>query len=373
MLVESQKSILTDTIMENCQDIISVVDLDYNYRICNRAFLKLFNLPHETEVLGKNIKQILPEETAIIIEKYFDDVIKNRDTRYYTFILPRKDENRVLSQLAIPFVEDSEITGILSISKDITTEENLKQKLLDMVCKLNDTLELKKKLEDQKELFMATLTHDLKNPVQAQLMSLKMLKRGTLGQLSEEQNNILDILLESSEYMQQMLFTILYTYKYDNGVIELKKQTVNLDNLMQNCLREIGAFAKSRNIEICYKCKVDEILADQSQLRRVISNIINNAIKYSYKNSKLKIDIFTNSSNAIFSFENMGEPIPNEIKDHIFDKYITGKTGIGLGLYFSKKVIEAHGGKIYLITNGNLSKFIFEIPVKNNVINSIKW
>lgn len=371
MLLESQKNTLTDTIMENCQDIISVVDLDYNYRICNRAFLKLLNLPHETEVIGKNIKQVLHEETAIVIEKYFDEVIKTREPKNFTFILQTK--SKILSQLAIPFIEDGEITGILAISKDITVEENLKQKLLEMVCKLNDTLELKRKLEDQKELFMATLTHDLKNPVQAQLMSLKMLKEGTLGQLSEEQNNILDILLESSEYMQQMLFTILYTYKYDNGIIELKKQTVNIDKLMQNCLREIGAFAKSRNIEICYKCKVDEILADQCQLRRVISNIINNAIKYSYKNSKLKIDIFTNNSNAVFSFENEGEAIPDKIKNHIFDKYITGKTSIGLGLYFSKKVIEAHGGKIYLTTNGNLSKFIFELPIKNSLINNIKW
>ena len=361
--------------MENCQDIITVKDLDYNYTTCNRAFLKLFNFPHESEVLGKNIKEILPEETISVIEKYYVDLIKNRDTVNFTFIFQTNDKEKVISQLAIPFVEDGEITGILSISKDITTEENLKQKLLEMVCKLNETLDLKKKLEDQKELFMATLTHDLKNPVQAQLMSLKMLKNGTLGTLTSEQSDILDILLESSEYMQNMLFTILQTYKFDYGVIRLEKQKINIDKLMKDCLNEIYAFAKSKNIKILYKCNTEEIIADKSQLRRVISNLLNNALKYSFKNSELKINIFPKGDIVTFVFENEGDPIPRDIKEHMFDKYVTSKqkTGTGLGLYFSKRVIEAHGGEIYLSTSGCLCKFVFKLPINNSLATSIKW
>lgn len=373
MLYESQKFVLTDSIMENCQDIITVKDLQYNYKICNRAFLKLFKLPHESVIIDKNINYILPVETICIIEKYYDDVIKKREPVNFTFILQEDDSNIILSQLAIPFVEDGEMTGILSISKDITVEENLKQKLLDMVCKLNDALENKKKLEEQKEIFLATLAHDLKNPVQAQLMSLKMLKNGTLGSLTPKQNDLMDILLESSEYMQEMLFTILYTYKYDNGVIALKKQTINVNKLMKNCLNETEALTKSKNIKIIYNCGVKVIFADQSQLRRVISNIINNAIKYSYKNSEFKINIFPRDSKIVFTFENEGDPIPQNIKNHIFDKYVTGRTGIGLGLYFSKRVIDAHGGKIYLTTNGNFSKFGFELPTKNLLSECVRW
>ena len=375
MLLTECKDSLTNSIMENCQDIITVKDLNYNYTVCNRAFIKLLNLPHESEVLGKNIKDILPAETITIIEKYYDDLIKNRDTINYTFIFQTNYEDKVISQLAIPFVEDGEITGILSISKDITTEENLKQKLLEMVCKLNDTLDLKKRLEDQKELFMATLTHDLKNPVQAQLMSLKMLKNGTLGALTSEQDDILDILLESSEYMQEMLFTILQTYKFDNGVIKLKKQKISINKLMRDCLNEIYAFAVSKSIKILYKCDSGEIFADLSQLRRVISNLMNNAIKYSYRNSELKINISIKDGIAIFMFENESDPIPKDIKEHMFDKYVTGKqkTGIGLGLYFSKKVIEAHGGTIYLSTDGNFNKFVFKLPINNSLVNNIKW
>lgn len=378
MILEEKRNVLLDSIMENCQDIITVKDLDFKYVVCNRAFLKLLKFPHEINVIGKNIKEILPKETYDTVLKNINEILESREPKVYTFNIICNSKVHVLSQLSTPIVENGEITGILSVARNITNEENLKLKLVDKICELNSLIENKKQLEAQKELFMTTLTHDLKNPVQAQIMSLKMLREEKLGILSQEQKDLLNIVLESSEYMQNMLYSILKTYKFDNGVIVLQKEYTDVELLIKKCISEVNMYAKNRGIEIIFNSSVKnkELYADSKQLRRVIGNIINNAVNYSYKNSQIIVELFIARKNFVFKFTNKGRPLSEEKKKRIFEKYYTGNSlsGIGLGLYFSKKVVEAHNGKIYIETNGELTSFIFEIPeCRNNEKSLINW
>lgn len=221
----------------------------------------------------------------------------------------------------------------------------------------------------KKELFFAELAHDLKNPIDAQLLSLKMLSDGAFGRLNSEQNEIIEIILESTNYMHNMLHTILNMYKYSNCIISLTKSKFSAKDLIQNCINEIKHFACHKNIEIIFEIKNKnvEILADIIQLRRVISNLLNNALNYSFENSCLYIKIDKESDIMIFEFENSGPEITDDVKKHIFEKYFSSsKIGTGLGLYFSRKIIEAHDGKIYLNAKGTSNKFIFEIPINNS-------
>ena len=366
MVILSQKDILFDYLMENSQDIISVKDLHNNYINCNRAFLKHFKFHHETEVIYKNIKEILPNEIQNIVIENINSSVNCREPKTTTY----KYDNKILKQTSIPIVENCEITGVLSVSTDITKEENLKFKLMEKICQLDTILQSEKKLKSQKEMFLATLTHDLKNPVQALLMTLKMLKDGMFGNLNSEQSEILTTAIESSDYMQKMIYSILATYKLDNGAIELKKTYIDINELISKCINENSALAQSRSIKIICKNKIKEkIFADEIRLRRVIGNLLNNGLFHAFKNSELIINIVRKENNVIFKFTNSGTPIPNNIKAHIFEKYVTTEslTGTGLGLYFSKKVIEAHEGKIYLKTDGEKISFIFELPIYNEI------
>ncbi len=378
MMIEFHKDILFDYFMENSQEIITVKDLNYDYSLCSRTFLKLLNFSHSSRVIGKNMREILPFECYSQLCEHLRQVLFTREPVTCVFSLGRDYGGKILKHTSVPIVQDCEITGIVSISHDITKEEILKQNLVRKINEQKELLEKKKQLEAQKEMFMATLTHDLKNPVQAQLMSLKMLNDGMYGKLSAEQHELLEIIIESSKYMQNMLGSLLNTYKYDNGVIELERTVFSVDTLMKSCLNEVKPLAKSREIRIFYNSDIKEDLSgDIVQLRRVVGNLLNNALNYAFRGTDLVINIYKRADNAVFEFINYGNNIPEDVLEHIFEKYVSGNklTGVGLGLYFSKKVVDAHGGRIFAENIGeNKIKFTFELPVTKTAEKaSIQW
>jgi K+-sensing histidine kinase KdpD len=130
--------------------------------------------------------------------------------------------------------------------------------------------------------------------------------------------------------------------------------------------------AKEKGINIVIDSNIEQesLQADKVQLKRVIMNLLSNGIKYAYKNSNLKIRLKSNRQKIEFEFENYSPYIPKEKQQAIFAQYVSyaethKEIGIGLGLYASKKIIEAHQGKIYVKSFKNeRNVFGFSIPSK---------
>lgn len=234
----------------------------------------------------------------------------------------------------------------------------------------------------QKELFVATLMHDLKNPVLAQISALSQLSNGSFGELNNLQKEIVDMTLESCQYVQKLIFTLLETYKNENGKINLKKNYFNPENFIKICLREQQPLIKEKNLDFVFESNLNEeeniLFADETQLRRVVENILNNQIFYAFKNTKLSIKLFKKNNNIVFYFENSSPEIDEKTQKEIFEKFKTKeianqKLSLGLGLYLAKQITEAHSGKIYLKANGTSNKFIVEIPTQNTEKKNVMW
>lgn len=246
--------------------------------------------------------------------------------------------------------EDNDIMGLVTICKNIDNE---------------------KRLENQKNLFLATLSHDLKNPLQAQISSLELLNKGMFGDLNSAQKEMVEMILESSRYMKEMLYSLLKSGKDNNGIIILNRTYFDLYKVVQKCIKEINDLALSKNIKIevtSSLTKNDTLFADEIQMRRVVGNMLNNGINYAYENSLLKIDLHRKNDSIVFSITNKSDEISQRLKEQIFDKYVCGEplqrsNGIGLGLYFCRKVVDANEGTISLKSNGNDNSFIIELPI----------
>jgi K+-sensing histidine kinase KdpD len=210
----------------------------------------------------------------------------------------------------------------------------------------------------------------LKNPILAQISSLKLLTEGYFGEISELQKEVLATMLDSSFQMKNLLFSIMKTYKENCGMIKLVKNEFSMKTLIEKNVKEVKNFASEKALKIVtiFEGK-DVVEADEIQIRRVIGNLLNNAIQYAFESSEIKIVVFEEEQNIVFRIQTRSLPIPENIKNHIFEKFVCNLDlahGIstGLGLYYCKKIIEAHNGQIKYCSDNDLNIFEFKIPYK---------
>lgn len=210
-------------------------------------------------------------------------------------------------------------------------------------------------LESNKESFLATIAHDLKTPINAGINALNILLKKDLGKLEDEQQEIVEDLLNSTKFMQDMVENILCKNKIENNRIVLAKQVYSLKEVIEHCIELTKYILEPKKQQIELKCNVTNTLVplDFLEMQRAIHNLIANASEYSPVQSKIKIEIFKEKNKIGFFVQDFGKGIGIEHQKDVFAQYISfakkyKRVGSGLGLYITKNIIEAHRGEITL-------------------------
>lgn len=223
-------------------------------------------------------------------------------------------------------------------------------------------------IQRQRETFITSLSHDLKNPTIAQIRAIELILKGKFGKVLPEQREVMEMVLDSCKYMNAMLCSILTTYRTEKGTINLNSEKVSIADLAVECADEMVYLAKDKGVEISLEnhAQKETVWGDAVQLRRVVMNLLTNSIKYAYPDTKLLVHVYNESNYTCFSFENKSPYLPPDKQEKIFARYISfSKThsGIGLGLYASKKIVEAHNGIMFLQSfKDERNIFGFKIP-----------
>ena len=229
--------------------------------------------------------------------------------------------------------------------------------------------EEKKEQEKLKESFIASLTHDLKNPINAEITALKHLI--TKDSNEDINSEILFDLLNSAQYMKFMTDKILSHYKQKNNKIILKKENVHFYPFVLSCIEEIRFLCEDKNIKIYLNNEIGDtsVIMDKIEIKRVINNLIANAVEYSHKNNRIDIQLTKDNKNIIFRIKDYDYGIDLKKHKYIFDEYMSlskeyQKTGFGLGLNICKAIIEAHKGEITIESAINKGTCVcFKIPL----------
>lgn len=223
-------------------------------------------------------------------------------------------------------------------------------------------------LQKQRETFIASLSHDLKNPTIAQIRAIELILKGKFGKILPAQREIMEMLLDSCKYMNAMLCSILTTYRNEKGTINLASERVSVADLTIECIDEMVYLAKDKGLKISVENLADKefVWGDAVQLRRVVMNLLTNSIKYAYPDTELKVKIYNEANFTCFMFENKSPYLAPEKQKKIFARYISYSathSGIGLGLYASKRIVEAHGGTMFVRSfEDEKNIFGFKIP-----------
>ena len=246
------------------------------------------------------------------------------------------------------------------------------------ICSVARDIDAEKTAAEQRETYVATLTHDLKTPTIAQIKALDLLLNNTMGPLNDEQRELLLLTKDSCNFMYEMLSTLLSTYKYENGDYVMHYEKCNILSLVEETINEIESMLKERNITIHVNKEgnVFDTECDRMQIKRVITNILGNAISYAYDNTQIFITVKQDNNSIVFEAKNKSSYINPETMNNLFKKYVShaakfNKVGAGLGLYLSKQIVNAHKGEIYAESfKDNHNLFGFVIPIENKVENN---
>lgn len=227
---------------------------------------------------------------------------------------------------------------------------------------------VQKETERLRDDFIATLTHDLRTPLLAAIQTLKFFLDGSLGEITEQQKVLLSTMLQSNEDLLGLVNALLEVYRFESGKLSLCKTIFNIKDLVCQCYDELEPLSKKKDIEFNLDCQIDDDLlidADRAEIKRVITNLCGNALNYTNKGGAIDIHVKSQSGDIIFSVSDNGNGIPKEDLPHLFKRFSQGtskkrSTGTGLGLYLSRQIVEAHGGKIWVESKVNKgSEFSF--------------
>ncbi|MDJ0570580.1 MAG: hybrid sensor histidine kinase/response regulator [Pleurocapsa sp. MO_192.B19] len=236
----------------------------------------------------------------------------------------------------------------------------------ELQARVRSMLRLKETI-DQRENFVSCLTHDLRTPLVAANRMLDLIKQEAFGEINSEQKEAVASIVSSNQNMLAMLNTLLETHQYELGQKILSLIPCNIQQLIQEVVIELQPLAieKGIKLETNISSKVKEIKADRLELRRVITNLIGNAIKFTDA-GEIKISLYQNKSQIFIEIADTGIGISPQDQKAIFQRYHQGnhrRSGKGLGLYLCQQIINAHQGQITVQSELNKgTKFTICLP-----------
>lgn len=267
---------------------------------------------------------------------------------------------------------------VRSVINEVNRKEEL-QRLSDNLAKANDKL---KEIDTAKTDFLSMASHQLRTPLTTAKGYLSLFLDGTYGKTSPEQKDTLNKLYANNDRMTQLIEDLLNITRIESGRMEFTFSKCHIEDICREVVDGLMFKAKSLNLYLKYEAPIEplpELMTDAPKVREVISNIVDNAVKYTPKGGvTVKVGIRCkgkneNSDYVRVSVTDTGIGIPASELPYLFAKFSRGNDltrlntgGTGLGLYVAKMMIENIGGKIWAESEGEGkgTRFIVEMQVE---------
>lgn len=335
------------TIIESFSDGILVLDEEKKLFLINPQAELFFGLKAEG-LMDKPISEL----TKIPIFESLANLLEQKTEKIFRKELPLR-KNLILQVTISPLGKEKEKTGTLIILHDITRE---------------------KTIERIKTEFVSLSAHQLRTPLSAIKWTLRMFLDGDLGELNEEQRDFLEKTYKSNERMITLINDLLNVTRIEEGRYIYQILSYDLVEITQSIIDSYRGEIERKNLKFEFKKpeKLPKILVDEEKIKIAIENLLNNAVRYTFPGGKIAISLELLENEIQFKIEDSGIGIPRDEQPRVFSKFFRGVNAIrmetegsGLGLFVTKNIIEAHGGRIWFKSEeGKGSTFYFTLPLK---------
>jgi len=346
-LVKSERDKLLG-ILERMEDGVMIVGPDYRVRFVNQSMLREFG-----DGTGSHCYEYLhsfvdPCDQICRLPSVLDGA-----TERWEYNFP---DGRVFEVVASPFVDPNGEVCQLATFRNITQRKQAELELIE--------------LDKLKSELLSNVSHELRSP----LTSIKGIATSLLQKDIELDDETQDMLLsgvsEETDRLASLVTKLLDMSKLEAGVWKPEKERCHIADIINEALGHQKWVHKPRIFETNLEPDLPEIYADCSQIRQVLTNLLENAVAYSEEGTQITVRAKTVSDEVEVSVSDEGVGIPQEDLGKIFDKFNRGAQrrqkpgGIGLGLAICQAIVQSHGGRIWAESEiGHGSTFHFTLPV----------
>jgi len=344
---------------------ISITDKSGRIVDCNKYMAEMFKTTCEG-FRANNIKSfyVNPEDR----ERLLNLVHKEGKVVDWECSFKRNDNDIFFAILNVDLVDKDGQKLLLSTLRDITERKMAEEKIRKQNAQL-------KKLDQIKTDFLNTTSHELRTPVASIKGYIQMLLKQILGEITEEQKKALEVLLRNTNRLDHLIQDILDISRLESGTIKFITEKTDVTKMVKEIAEtmQTSADLKKIKINIDIQKEIPDLMIDQERIKQVLTNLVDNAIKFSPDDSLINIYTKMKKDNVLFEVQDFGRGIPKNKQKKIFERFYQVDSGIdrkfggiGLGLTISKKIIDTYGGQIWVdSTLGKGSSFKFSVPTQS--------
>ena len=230
-----------------------------------------------------------------------------------------------------------------------------------------------REIENLRSTFLSMLGHELQTPLSIIKGYTDTLARSDGKWDRSTLRHGLEVIEEECDRLSRLVNRLLLASRIETGTVTLKKDEVQLPAVASKVVRRLKATAGNHTFELKFDPDFPVVYADTERVEEVITNLVDNAIKYSPLGGRVSITGAVDGDHVTITVEDDGVGIPQRDLERIFERFRRGDTsqvqkvrGVGLGLYICRSIVEAHGGRIRATSEpGKGSRFIFTLPLRD--------
>lgn len=362
-------------IVESSDDAIISKSLAGIIQSWNAGAERLFGYTSE-EAVGKHISLVIPPERIAEEDDIIASLKAGKRIEHFETERVRKDGRRLIVSLTISPIKDDagNVVGASKIVRDVTeriTAETERKQMLDDLQRLAADLST---ADQRKNEFLATLAHELRNPLAPMSNMLEVVKRaGNNGEILKRAHETIERQLNQ---MVRLVDDLLDLNRITHDRLELRRSEVELAAVIQQAVEVARPLCDAADQTLIVELPRESIYldADRARLAQVFGNLLNNGCKYTPPNGMIKLSAQRVDDDVVVTVKDNGAGIPPDKIDSIFDMFMQvdrsserSQGGLGIGLTLVKRLVEMHGGSIEARSEGEGrgSEFIVRLPLSH--------
>jgi PAS domain S-box-containing protein len=358
-LMHRELSLERERILESIGDAFFALDKGWIVTYWNSSAEEMLSLPREG-IVGKNLWDVFQDATDLEFYKQYHIAMEKNETVSFEEFYPGVEKWFDVS--AYP-----SNNGLSVFIKDITRRKKTEEQLLELNRELKRQTKELAASNAELEQFAFVASHDLQEPLRMVTSFLNQLEKKYEDKLDEKAKQYIWFATDGAKRMRQIILDLLEYSRI--GRVDTIIQTVDLNDVMENVLRDCRKTVEEKEASVQWD-NLPMIMADRSSMHRLLSNIVNNALKYHAENSQPKVHIKAEETDTTWRIlvSDNGIGISPAYGDKIFQIFqrlhtVDEYKGTGIGLAICRKIVENYGGSIWVESEeGKGSTFIFEIP-----------